>query len=108
LLDLAYLDKNERIMIQASMSNARDFEKVADALIAQHPRAHVRVQRRRDMPHKKFEGEGAGNSSWKKLSGKGSYRRAYLADDDDQCDAKTSGMNLPTIPLQSRRTPREG
>jgi hypothetical protein len=33
LLDLAGLDKNERTMIQASIGNQRDFEKIADALI---------------------------------------------------------------------------
>jgi hypothetical protein len=43
LLDPAGIDENGRIMTQASISNARDFEKVADALIAQHPHAHVRV-----------------------------------------------------------------
>ena len=42
LLDLAGLDKNERIMIMASIGNARDFEKVAEALIVQHPRIHLR------------------------------------------------------------------
>ena len=38
LLDLAGLDKNERVMIQASIGNVRDFEKIAEALILQHPR----------------------------------------------------------------------
>ena len=41
-LDLAGLDKNERIMIQASIGNARDFDKIADALVIQHPRIHIR------------------------------------------------------------------
>lgn len=42
LLDLAGSDKDEKSMLQASISNARDFEKVADALTAQHARAHFR------------------------------------------------------------------
>jgi hypothetical protein len=40
LLDLAGLDKSERTMIQASIGNARDFDKIADALVVQHPRVH--------------------------------------------------------------------
>ena len=42
LLDLAGLDRTERTMIQASIGNARDFEKVADALVVQHPRIHLK------------------------------------------------------------------
>ena len=41
LLDLAGLDKSERTMIQASVSNDRDFDKIADALVLQHPRIHL-------------------------------------------------------------------
>jgi hypothetical protein len=84
LLDLAGLDKNEKIMIQAAISNARDFEKVADALIVQHPRAHVREQWRRG-PRKQGEGEGVGAGAlWGELPYKSSRRRVYLADDDYQ------------------------
>ena len=42
LLDLAGLDKHERTMIQASIGNARDFDKIADALVVQHPRVHLK------------------------------------------------------------------
>ena len=41
LLDLAGLDKSERVMIQESIGNARDFDKIADAMIVQHPRIHI-------------------------------------------------------------------
>ena len=41
LLDLAGLDKQERIMIQASIGNERDFAKISEALIKQHPRIHL-------------------------------------------------------------------
>ena len=44
LLDLAGLGQNERIMIQASIGNQRDFDKIADALVVQRPRIHVREQ----------------------------------------------------------------
>ena len=40
LLDLAGLEKTERTMIQASIGNARDFDKIAEALVVQHPRIH--------------------------------------------------------------------
>ena len=42
LLDSAGLDKHERTMIQASIGNARDFDRVADALVVQHPRIHLK------------------------------------------------------------------
>lgn len=47
LLDLLGLDRDERITVQASDSNARDFDRIADALVAQHPRFHVAESRRR-------------------------------------------------------------
>ena len=56
LLDLAGLDRQEKIMVQASIGNSRDFQKVADALILQHPRIHVREHRR----HGSKDGRGAG------------------------------------------------
>ena len=44
LLDNAGLDEKERIMVQASISNRREIDKVAEALIAQHPRIHIKEQ----------------------------------------------------------------
>ena len=35
------LTREERVMVQASINNERDFDKVADALIIQHPRIHL-------------------------------------------------------------------
>ena len=49
LLDLSGLTREERIMVQASISNARDFDRVAEALIIQHPRIHLRENQRRAM-----------------------------------------------------------
>ena len=43
LLDLAGLEKSERTMIQASIGNARDFDKIAEALVVQHPRIHTKT-----------------------------------------------------------------
>ena len=45
LLVLAGLDRGERIMIQASIANARNFEKIADVLVVQHPRIRMREAR---------------------------------------------------------------
>ena len=42
LLDLAGIDRNERTMIQASIGNARDLDKIAEALIVQHPRINLK------------------------------------------------------------------
>ena len=36
LLDLSGLTREERVMVQASTDNERDFDRVADALIMQH------------------------------------------------------------------------
>ena len=47
LLDLSGLTREERVMVQASMNNERDFDRVAEALIIQHPHTHLRVSQRR-------------------------------------------------------------
>ena len=47
LLDLSGLTREERVVVQASISNARDLDRVAEALIIQHPRIHLRDNQRR-------------------------------------------------------------
>ena len=47
LLDLSGLTCEERVMVQASINNERDFDRVADALIIQHPRIHLRESQKR-------------------------------------------------------------
>ena len=42
LLDLSGLTREERLMVSASISNVRDFDRVAEALTIQHPRIHLR------------------------------------------------------------------
>ena len=42
LLDQSGLTREERVMVQASINNERDFTRVADAFIIQHPRFHLR------------------------------------------------------------------
>ena len=45
LLDLSGLTREDRVMVQASIGNERDFVRVAEALIIQHPRTHLRERR---------------------------------------------------------------
>ena len=40
-LDLSGLTREERVMVQASIGKERDFDRVAEALIIQHPRIHL-------------------------------------------------------------------
>ena len=47
LLDLSSLTREERVMVQASISFERDFDRVAEALIIQHPRIHLRGSKKR-------------------------------------------------------------
>ena len=47
LPDLSGLTREERVTVQASISNERDFDRVAEALIIQHPRVHFRESQRR-------------------------------------------------------------
>ena len=42
LLDLGGLTREERVMVQSSISNERDFDSVAEAFIIQHPRIRCR------------------------------------------------------------------
>lgn len=48
LLDLAGLDEPERTMVQASIGNVRDFDKIAEALVVQHPRITSSLQHRNE------------------------------------------------------------
>jgi hypothetical protein len=94
LLDLAGLDKNERTMVQASIGNSREFDKIAEALVVQHPRIHLTKSGKGSY--------GSGNSRPKGHGKKGSFSKgkgkgkrswsahltcedtAYLAADDDE------------------------
>ena len=40
LLDGSRLDKTEKLMVLTSVSNKKGFDKVADAMVTQHPRTH--------------------------------------------------------------------
>ena len=87
LLDLAGLDKNERTMIQASIGNARDFDKIAEALVVQHPRVHLKAQSssRPKGAGKGFKGKGFGKvrKGGKFNKGKRSWNNARLSTADE-------------------------
>ena len=46
-LDLSGLTREERVMVQTSINNERVFDQLADALIIQRPRIHLRESQRR-------------------------------------------------------------
>ena len=93
LLDLAGLDRQEKIMVQASVNNVRTFDKIADALILQHPRIHLREAKRHAVGKgsiSKSKGHPyrtdayrrwAGKGGRKKGHGKGYRHTAHYADD---------------------------
>ena len=81
LLDLSGLTREERVMVQASISNARDFGRVAEALIIQHPRVHLWENQRR--------AKGKGKDGFKRVDnpGKGKYAGSGTVEDYDYyCD----------------------
>ena len=88
LLDLSGLTREERVMIQASIGNERDFDRIAEALIIQHPRIHL-CENRRCMARDTRKGQGKTKDSsvrgggftsrWSRSKGKGKPT-AYHAD----------------------------
>ena len=47
LLDLSGLTREERVIVQASINNELDFDRVTDALIIQHPRINLEDSQKR-------------------------------------------------------------
>ena len=47
LVDLSGLTREECVMVQASIRNESDLDRVAEALIIQHARIHLRERQRR-------------------------------------------------------------
>ena len=99
LLDMAGIDKVARTMIQASIGNSRELEKVAEALTVQHPRLHLGEQKRSGtFPKGKGGGKGRGRSYPGKggKKGKGSYKgTAFMATEyedwaEDEWDEPTA------------------
>ena len=75
LLDLSGLTREERVMVQASIGNERDLDRVAEALIIQHPRIHLREDQRRAKGKGKdgFKRVDNPNARWFRGRGKGKH-----------------------------------
>ena len=75
LLDLSGLTHEERVMVQPSISNERDFDRVAKALIIQHPRIHPREIQRQTKGKGKdgFKRVDNPNTRWFREKGKGQH-----------------------------------
>ena len=73
LLDLSGLKREERVMGQTSISNERDSDRVAEALVIQHPHVHLRESQRRAMGRGKdgFKRVDNPNARWFRGKGKG-------------------------------------
>ena len=50
---LSGLTREDRVVVQASINNERDFDRVADALIIQHPRVHLRESQKETCERKR-------------------------------------------------------
>ena len=75
LLDLGGLTREERAVVQASIGNEREFDRVADALIIQHPRIHLRESQQRTKGKGKdgFNRADNSNTRWFRGKGKGKH-----------------------------------
>ena len=64
LLDLSGLAQAERLLIMSSIANARDFDKIAEALALQHSRQHEKEVRNTNRGRgKNHKGKGRGNQN---------------------------------------------
>ena len=89
LLDLSGLTREERVMVQASINIERDFERVADDLIIQHPRIHFRESRKR------AKGRQRRNQTWRPQTFVGFRRKV-----------NTLGVkNLEQVPIMQTSRP---
>ena len=73
LLGLSGLTREERIMVQASISNARDFDRVAEAFIIQHSRVHLRENQRRGQGKDGLKRVDNTNTRWFRGKSKGKH-----------------------------------
>jgi len=78
-------------MIQASINNCRDYDRIADALVAQHPTIHLEEQPSSSSGGKGDRGKGKGKSRFKGKKKHNPFKKrfpfkkshAHLADGDD-------------------------
>ena len=87
LLDLSGLTREERVMVQASIGNERDFDRVAEALIIQNPRIHLQESQR--WAKDGFKRLDNHNARW--FRGKGKHTGS------GKSGASTHHANLPSV-----------
>ena len=115
LLDLSGLTREKRVMVQASISNERDFDRVADALIIQHPHMHIRESQRRakckgkdvskrgDNSHTRcFRRKGKSKHTGPRKSGASAYYANFTSVEDYDYD---DDMNDPADAYQAHNDP---
>ena len=75
LFDLSGLTREELVTVQASISNELDFDRVAEALIIQHPRIYFQESQRRTTGRGKdgFRPVDNLNTRWFRGKGKGKH-----------------------------------
>ena len=117
-LDLSGLTREERVMVQASINNERDFDRVAKALIIQHPRIHLRESQRRVKGEGKDGSKRGANSNTRWFRGKGtgkhtgsgktgtSAHHANLTSDEDY-DYYDEDMDEPANAYQAHNDPAD-
>ena len=103
LLDLSGMTREERVIVQASINSERDFDKVADALIIQHPRIHFRESRKR-AKRKGRDGIKRGDNSntrWLQEKGKhiGSEKSGANANNANFTSVQDYGYDDDTVEL---------
>ena len=93
LLGLSGLTREERVMVQASISNEREFDKVAESVIIQHPRIHVRQSQRRAKDKGKDGVKRVDNSNTRWFRGKGKGKHTGSG----KSGASTHHANLTSV-----------
>ena len=114
-LDLSGLTREKRVMVQASINNERDFDRVAEALIIQLPRTHLRESQRRVKGKGKdwskrgdnsntrwFRGKGKGKHTSSGKSGASVYYANFTSVEDYEYD---DDMNEPAEAYQAHNDP---
>ena len=93
LLDLSCLTHEDRVMAQASISKEREFDRVADTLIIQHPRIHLRESQRRTKGKGKhgFKRGDNSNTRWFRGKGKGKHTGS------EKSEASASYANFTSV-----------
>ena len=104
MLDLAGLDSSQKVMIQASIQNERNFDKIAGALLAQYPLIHFKeCSNRPSVPGKvggrRGKGKGKGKFGKRRfVNHKHHVKQANMAYDTAEDTAYTADYNEDVEP----------